>query len=131
MKAWFLSVNILSLQFTIYFPIELEKKAQAKAIADKIRKMKEADDHYDDEDLDDVTKPKKKKSAKSQVWPWDQVAESEDRTLISGDISKGSMKVDRMDIIKDRKVDEEGQVDQNNGIISITSRYVTKDRKPK
>jgi len=114
----------------VFFPKELEKKVKAKAIADRIRNMQALQDQYDD-DYDDIPKPKKRNPYRSQLWPWDKPGvESLDETLISGDIDKKSMTVNRMDIIKGRKMLKDGEEDKQDGSVTIMSRRMVQDRIP-
>ncbi|KAK3737563.1 hypothetical protein QZH41_017761, partial [Actinostola sp. cb2023] len=113
-----------------WISVELEKKVKAKAIADRIRNMQALQDQYDD-DYDDIPKPKKRNPYRSQLWPWDKPGvESLDETLISGDIDKKSMTVNRMDIIKGRKMLKDGEEDKQDGSVTIMSRRMVQDRKP-
>ncbi|XP_031563676.1 protein OS-9-like [Actinia tenebrosa] len=110
--------------------LEREKKAKAKALADKIKKLQELDE---DEDMfDDITwGSKERKPRKSELWPWNNPGvENNDETWLSGNIGKKSIGVSRMDIIKGRILKNDEDVTGQERTVTITSRGMNQDRKP-
>ena len=117
---------IASCRFT-----ESKKKAKAEAEAVKLHVQK-ASDVAEELDLEDTTEQaereedalarKRKRSKRSQVWPWENPGiESEDEVWIDSQIKDTEIDVSRLDITKGRKKNANGEL-QEEGLTIMSSK---------
>ena len=98
---------------------ESKKKAEAEAEAAKLWAQKasvaaeelDAEDEIEEDEYEGVSYARKKKRSKrSQVWPWENPGiESEDEVWIDGKIKENQIDIQRLDITKGRQKNEKGQ----------------------
>ena len=116
--------------------LELKKKAKAEAQAAKLWAQKaraaaekfDADDEIEEDENEGVSfARKKKRSKRSQVWPWENPGiESEDETWIDGQIKEGEIDIHRFDITKGLKKRENGQHEEEG--ITVMSHKMHRSR---
>ena len=116
--------------------LELKKKAKAEAQAAKLWAQKaraaaekfDADDGIEEDENKGVSfARKKKRSKRSQVWPWENPGiESEDETWIDGQIKEGEIDIHRFDITKALKKRENGQHEEEG--ITVMSHKMHRSR---
>ena len=110
---------------------ESKKKAKAEAEAVKLQaqKVSAVAKEHDPEDNteqgehgEDVLARKKKRSKRSQVWPWENPGiESEDEVWIDSQIKDTEIDVSRLDITKGRKKNANGEL-QEEGLTIMSSK---------
>ena len=108
-----------------------EEAEEAKYQAQKARAAKKIESEEDEliEQDEEELSTKKKRSKRSQVWPWENPGiESEDEVWIDGNIKQDEIGVHRLDITKGRKNNANGF--QESEGITVMSQKMQRKRDP-